>query len=258
MNHELVDIKLMTMNPALHFTLLTLFPEMFPGMLGHSLAGRALENSIWSYEAINIRNYAIDKHNTVDGSPYGGGAGMVMRADALGAAIENNVKNGEKLLYMSPRGKVFTQNDAYALANSKKVSILCGRFEGVDERILLEYGVEEVSIGDYILSGGEVAAQVLMDACIRLLPGVVGNFDTHTEESFSINTKYAGLLEYPLYTRPEEWKGHKVPEVLLSGHHGNVDKWRFEQAVEITRQKRPDLFEKYLLEKQDSETRGKK
>lgn len=236
----------------MHFQLLTLFPEMFPGMLGHSLAGRALENAIWTYNAINIRDYALDKHNTVDGSPYGGGAGMVMRTDVLGAAIEKNVGKEEKLIYMSPRGEVLTQKYVYGLANSKKVSIICGRFEGVDERILQEYGVEEVSVGDYILSGGEVAAQVLMDSCIRLLPGVVGNFDTHLEESFSINTDYAGLLEYPLYTRPEIWKGRGVPEVLLSGHHGNVNKWRIEQAVDITRRKRPDLFEKYLFNKQDA------
>ncbi len=236
----------------MHFTLLTLFPEMFPGMLGHSLAGRALENGLWSYNAVNIRDYAIDKHNTVDSSPYGGGAGMVMRADALGAAIENNVKTGEKLIYMSPRGKVLTQKYVSELANTKKVNILCGRFEGVDERILLEYGVEEVSIGDYILSGGEVAAQVLMDSCIRLLPGVVGNFETHAQESFSINTDYAGLLEYPLYTRPEIWNGREVPKILLSGHHGNIEKWRLEQAIEITKEKRPDLFEKYLVNKQDA------
>ncbi len=229
----------------LHFQLFTLFPEMFPGMLGQSLAGRALEKGMWGYNAVNIRDYATDKHKTVDFTPYGGGAGMVMRADVLGVAIENNLEKGGKLIYMSPRGKVLSQNQIYELVNSEKVSILCGRFEGVDERVVLEYGAEEVSIGDYILSGGEVAAMVLMDACIRLLPGVIGNSGTHTEESFGQSTDYAGLLEYPLYTRPEEWKGHKVPEVLLSGHHGNVDKWRLEQAKEITRLKRPDLWTKY-------------
>ena len=229
----------------LNFTLLTLFPEMFPGMLGHSLAGKALEKGIWGYNAVNIRDYALDKHKTVDGTPCGGGAGMVMRADVLGAAIENNVKSGEKLLYMSPRGKIITQSQIYELANCKNISIICGRFEGIDERVLEEYQVEEVSVGDFILSGGEVAAQVLMDACIRLLPGVVGNFSTHLEESFGQSTDYAGLLEYPLYTRPEKWHGRSVPDVLLSGHHGNVAKWRLEQAEELTRQKRPDLWEKY-------------
>lgn len=231
--------------PHLHFQLLTLFPEMFPGMLGHSLAGKALERGVWSYNAVNIRDYALDKHKTVDGTPCGGGAGMVMRADIVGAAIENNLERGAKLIYMSPRGRIVTQSQIYELANCKKISILCGRFEGVDERVLEEYGVEEVSVGDYILSGGEVAAQVLMDACIRLLPGVVGNLGTHFEESFGQSTDYAGLLEYPLYTRPENWNGRVVPEVLLSGHHGNVAKWRLQQAEALTRQKRPDLWEKY-------------
>jgi len=237
----------------MHFQLLTLFPEMFPGMLGHSLAGKALEKGIWDYEAINIRDYAQDKHKTVDGSPFGGGAGMVMRADVLGAAIENNVKSDAKLIYMSPRGKIITQKQIYELANCKNISIICGRFEGVDERVLEEFGAEEMSAGDFILSGGEVAAQVLMDACIRLLPGVVGNFETHAEESFGQSADCAGLLEYPLYTRPENWRGRIVPDVLLSGHHANVDKWRLEKAIEVTRQKRPDLFEKYLAKKQSSD-----
>lgn len=217
-------------------------------MLGHSLAGKALEKGVWHYSAINIRDYAHDKHKTVDYTPYGGGAGMVMRADVIGEALEKNLEKGTKLIYMSPRGKVVTQSYIYELANIEKLAILCGRFEGVDERVLQEYGAEEVSIGDYILSGGEVAAMVLMDSCIRLIPGVVGNLVTHAEESFGQSTDYAGLLEYPLYTRPEEWKGRKVPEVLLSGHHGNVDKWRLEQAKEITRLKRPDLWEKYNKE----------
>jgi tRNA (guanine37-N1)-methyltransferase len=229
----------------MHFQLFTLFPEMLPGMLGHSLAGKALERGIWSYEAINIRNYAQDKHKTVDGAPFGGGAGMVMRADVLGDAIENNLKKDTKLIYMSPRGKIITQEQIYELANCKNISIICGRFEGVDERVIEEFGVEEVSVGDFILSGGEVAAQVLMDACIRLLPGVVGNLNTHSEESFGQNADYAGLLEYPLYTRPEKWRGRIVPDVLLSGHHANVAKWRLAKAAEITRLKRPDLWEKY-------------
>jgi tRNA (guanine37-N1)-methyltransferase len=237
----------------MHFQLLTLYPEMFPGMLGQSLAGRALDKGIWSYEAINIRDYAKDKHKTVDDTPYGGGAGMVMRADILGAAIENNVKSGSKLIYMSPRGKTLTQSTTYELAKCKNISIICGRFEGIDERVLEEYGVEEVSIGDYILSGGEVAATVLMDSCIRLLPGVVGNSGTHKEESFGQSTDYAGLLEYPLYTRPEKWNGRDAPNVLLSGNHGNIAKWRLEKAEELTKQKRPDLFKRYLAKKYDSD-----
>lgn len=229
----------------MRFQLFTLFPEMFPGMLGHSLAGKALEKGIWSYDAINIRDYATDKHKTVDGTPCGGGAGMVMRADVLGSAIESNLESATKLIYMSPRGKKLTQVDVYELANLKNIAIICGRFEGIDERVLEEYGVEEVSVGDYILSGGEVAAMVLMDACIRLIPGVIGNFVTHSEESFGQSTDYAGLLEYPLYTRPDKWNGRNVPEVLLSGHHANVEKWRLEKAKEITRLKRPDLWEIY-------------
>lgn len=218
-------------------------------MLGHSLAGKALEKGIWSYSAINIRDYAHDKHKTVDGTPCGGGAGMVMRSDVLGEAIENNVKNGEKIIYMSPRGKIITQSRISGLANSENLAIICGRFEGVDERVLEEYAIEEVSVGDYILSGGEVAATMLMDACVRLLPGVIGNSGTHIEESFGQSADYAGLLEYPLYTRPEVWRGREVPGVLLSGHHGNVAKWRLEQAEEITRRKRPDLWGKYKKSK---------
>lgn len=229
----------------MNFQLFTIFPEMFPGMLGHSLAGKALEKGIWGYEAINIRDYAVDKHKTVDDTPYGGGAGMVMRADVVGAALENNLKNATKLVYMSPRGRKLTQEDVYELATCERIAIICGRFEGLDERVLEEYGAEEISIGDYILSGGEVAAMVLMDACIRLIPGVIGNFGTHSEESFGQSTDYAGLLEYPLYTRPDKWKGRNVPEVLLSGHHANIQKWRLEKAIEITRLKRPDLWEIY-------------
>ncbi len=228
----------------MHFQLFTLFPEMFPGSLGCSLAGKALKNGIWSYNTVNIRDYAGDKHKTVDGTPYGGGAGMVMRADVLGNAIEDNITAG-KLIYMSPRGKIISQECVYELAKCENISIICGRFEGVDERVLEKYAIEELSIGDYILSGGEVAASVLMDACIRLLPGVIGNAGTHMEESFGQSTDYAGLLEYPLYTRPEEWQGLRVPDILRLGHHGNIAKWRLERSKEITKQKRPDLWEKY-------------
>jgi tRNA (guanine37-N1)-methyltransferase len=230
----------------MHFQLFTLFPEMFPGALGCSLAGKALAGGVWSYNAVNIRDYATDKHKTVDGTPYGGGAGMVMRADVLGSAIEKNHLQDNKLIYMSPRGRVLTQDYISELANCKNISIICGRFEGVDERLLSKFAVEELSIGDYILSGGEVAAITLMDACIRLLPGTVGNLNTLREETFGSSADYAGLLEYPLYTRPLDWEGLEVPEVLLSGHHANVASWRLEQAQEQTRRRRPDLWQKYL------------
>jgi tRNA (guanine37-N1)-methyltransferase len=231
-------------NPIWKVKILTLFPEMFPGSLGHSLAGKALENGIWSLEAVNIRSFAKDKHKTVDDTPSGGGAGMVMRPDVLGEAIEATVPAGAKLIYMSPRGKILDQEKAYELANTKELAIICGRFEGVDERVLEEYSVEEISVGDYILSGGEVAAFVLMDACIRLLDGVIGNKNTLNEESFGENADYAGLLEYPLYTRPLEWKGRKIPEVLYSGNHAQINKWRLEQAENITKKRRADLWEK--------------
>ncbi|MDA0782616.1 MAG: tRNA (guanosine(37)-N1)-methyltransferase TrmD [Rickettsiales bacterium] len=229
--------------------LFTIFPEMFPGSLGFSLAGKAREGGIWDYEAINIRDYATDAHKSVDDTPAGGGAGMVMRADVLGAAIEANTDKNTKIIYMSPRGNLLTQKKIYELANCNDLAIICGRFEGIDERIIEEYGVEEVSIGDYILSGGEVAATVLMDGCIRLIDGVIGNKSTLNEESFGENEDYAGLLEYPLYTRPVEWKGKKIPDILSSGHHKNIDRWRLEKAEEITESRRPDLWNKYCLVK---------
>jgi tRNA (guanine37-N1)-methyltransferase len=231
--------------PLWKVTLLTLFPEMFPGSLGHSLAGKARENGIWDFEAIDIRGFAKDKHRTVDDTPAGGGAGMVMRPDVLGAAIEASISPKTKLIYMSPRGVPLTQGKAAELSKTPEIVIICGRFEGVDERVLEEYNAEEISVGDYILSGGEVAALVLMDACIRLLPGVIGNEATLNEESFGENADYAGLLEYPLYTRPSEWKGRKIPEILFSGHHAKINEWRLEKAKEITKERRTDLWHKY-------------
>jgi len=233
------------MKPNWHVKLLTLFPEMFPGSLQYSLAGKALDDGLWSYEAINIRDYGDTKHKNVDDTPSGGGAGMVMRADVLGKAIDANASKASKVIYMSPRGKPLTQDKVYELTNESELVIVCGRFEGIDERIIEEYNVEEISIGDYILSGGEVAALVLMDACVRTIDGVLGNKDTLNEESFGKNTDYAGLLEYPLYTRPVEWKGRKIPEVLFSGHHAKIDKWRLERSIEITKERRKDLWEKY-------------
>jgi tRNA (guanine37-N1)-methyltransferase len=230
----------------MHFNLLTIFPEMFPGVLGQSLAGKALDKGLWGYKTFNIRDFALDKHKTVDDTPYGGGAGMVMKCDVLANAIEHVIeKQGKtKLIYPSPRGKLLTQAKIEELTAEKSVTILCGRYEGVDHRVLEKYEIEEVSIGDYILSGGEVAAIVIIDACIRRLDGVIGNPQTHTEESFS-----AGLLEYPHYTRPESWENLSVPEVLKGGNHALIDKWRLEQAEKITKEIRPELFERYLKNK---------
>jgi len=217
-------------------SVLTLFPEMFPGPLGCSLAGRALERGIWSLAAVDIRAFAADKHRTVDDTPFGGGAGMVMRPDVLDAALAS-VADERPMLVMTPRGRPLTQAVARRLADGPGVALLCGRYEGIDERVIAARGLEEISIGDYVLSGGEPAALVLLDACVRLLPGVMGAAASAEEESFA-----AGLLEYPHYTRPAEWRGHRVPEVLLSGHHAEVAAWRRREAERITRERRPDLW----------------
>lgn len=218
-----------------HATILTLFPEMVPGPLGHSLAGRALERGLWSLEVRDIRPFGEGRHRQVDDTPFGGGAGMVMRPDVLDRAIGD--RDDRPLIYLSPRGAPLTQDRARALAAGPGVTLVCGRYEGVDQRVLDARGVEEVSIGDYVLSGGELAALVLLDACIRLLPGVMGAADSGTEESFS-----AGLLEYPHYTRPAEWQGRAVPPVLLSGNHAAITAWRRDQSKQITRARRPDLW----------------
>lgn len=218
----------------------TIFPELFPGFLGHSLTGRALDEGIWSLSAVNIRDYAFDKHASVDDTPCGGGAGMVMRADVLGAALKANF-NGGRLLNMSPRGKPLTQQMVKELAQEPELSIICSRFEGIDERVLEAYQAEDVSIGDYILTGGEQAAQILLDAVVRLLPNVLGNAESIAHESFD---DY--LLEYPQYTRPVEWEGRKVPDILMSGHHKNIADWRLAKAEEVTQNNRPDLWQKYL------------
>ena len=220
--------------------ILTLYPEIFPGFLGFSLTGKALSEGKWSLEVVNIRDYATDKYGSVDDTPCGGGAGMVMRADILGSAIDANLKSG-KLIYMTPKGKPLNQNKLHELAKEDEITIICNRFEGVDERVLDVYHPDEISIGDYVLTGGEQAAMILLDGVIRLLDGVLGNNESISEESFE-----NGLLEYPQYTRPIEWKGQKVPEILLSGHHANIEKWRKEQSLEITKNKRPDLLKKYL------------
>lgn len=219
---------------------LTIFPEMFPGFLGYSLTGRALEEQKWQLETVNIRDYAVDKHKSVDDTPCGGGAGMIMRPDVLGRAIEDNHTSG-KIIYMSPKGKPLSQSKARELSKLDELTIICGRFEGIDERVIDAYNVEEISIGDYILTGGEQAAQIMLDAIVRLLPGVLGNEASIEDESFE-----NCLLEYPQYTRPIEWNGREVPDILLSGHHKKIDEWRKEQAIIATKAKRPDLFKKYL------------
>ncbi|MGJ8538007.1 MAG: tRNA (guanosine(37)-N1)-methyltransferase TrmD [Parasphingopyxis sp.] len=223
-------------------TILTLYPEMFPGPLGHSIAARARDEGKWALETLQIRDFATDKHHTVDDTPAGGGAGMVMKANVLGAAIDEALvrQPDAPVLAMSPRGKPLTQARVRQLSAGPGVTILCGRFEGFDERIFEGRPVEEVSIGDYILSGGEIGALVLLDACIRLLPGVMGAASSGDEESFE-----QGLLEYPHYTRPKEWEGRIIPEVLRSGDHAKIEAWRKTMAENITRSRRPDLWERY-------------
>jgi tRNA (guanine37-N1)-methyltransferase len=225
-------------------TVLTLFPEAFPGPLGLSLAGRALAAGLWSLDAINIRDFATDRHRTVDDTPFGGGAGMVLRPDVIDAAIASVADapgaDPRPLLCLTPRGAPFTQSDAARLAAGPGAILLAGRYEGVDQRVIDARGMREISVGDYVLSGGELPALVVLDACIRLLPGVMGAADSADDESFS-----SGLLEYPHYTRPADWQGHQVPEVLLSGHHAAVAAWRRAEAERITRARRPDLWARY-------------
>ena len=220
-------------------TILTLYPEMFPGPLGVSIAGRALGKGKWALEARNIRDHAVGKHRTVDDTPAGGGAGMVLRCDVLAAAIDS-VTDGRPILAMTPRGKPLTQAKVRELAAGEGAIILCGRFEGFDERIFEARAIEEVSIGDYVLSGGELGAMVLLDACVRLLPGVMGTASSGEEESFD-----GGLLEYPHYTRPVDWEGRAIPEVLRSGDHARIAAWRHDRASEDTRLRRPDLIERH-------------
>ncbi len=220
-------------------TILTIFPEMFPGPLGKSLAGKALAGGLWSLDTVDIRDHAADKHRSVDDTPAGGGPGMVMKADVLARAIDS-VSGHRPRLLMSPRGTPLTQARVSALARGEGVLIVCGRFEGVDERVIAARDLEEVSIGEYVLSGGELAAAVLIDACVRLLPGVMGKEASGTEESFA-----AGLLEYPQFTRPQVFEGRPIPDVLLSGDHRRIAAWRREQAENLTKERRPDLWAAY-------------
>lgn len=224
----------------MHFNILTVFPEMFPGTLGGGVVGRALADGIWSYDVVNIRDFAINDYGSVDDTQFGGGSGMVMRPDVLGAAIDS-IKNPGQIIYFSPRGPRFNQKMVreFTRAPENRVfTLLCGRYEGIDQRVIEEYNIMELSIGDYILSGGEIAAQVFIDSTVRVLDNVLGGgAESTTNESFEI-----GGLEWPLYTRPSAWRGRMVPEVLLSGHHGNIERWRKQQSDEITRQRRPDLI----------------
>lgn len=225
-------------------SILSLFPEIFPGPLGLSVIGQALKKNIWQLEVTQIRDFALDKHKTVDDAAFGGGAGMVMRVDVLGRAIEEKfLPNGNPIIYFSPRGRKFNQKIAKELTEYDGINIICGRFEGVDERLFLEYKIQEISLGDFVLSSGDAAAIPILDSCVRLLPGVLDEKEALTEESFGMCEEYENLLEYPHYTRPSEWRGYKVPEVLISGHHGKVKKWRLEQARLKTKAVRPDLLD---------------
>jgi tRNA (guanine37-N1)-methyltransferase len=222
-------------------TVLTIFPEMFPGPLGLSLAGRALHSGLWSLEPVDIRAFANNRHRSVDDTPAGGGPGMVMKPDVLARALDASAGDDRPRLLMSPRGAPLTQDRIEAWANGSGIVIVCGRFEGVDERVIEARGLEEVSIGDYVLSGGEIAALALIDACVRLLPGVMGKEASGGEESFG-----AGLLEYPQYTRPQVWEGRAIPDVLVSGDHAKVAAFRRSEAERLTRERRPDLWAAYL------------
>ena len=242
---------LMAENPRLakawRAQVITLLPQAFPGVLGESLTGRALKDGLWQLDTVDLRRFGEGKHRNVDDTPAGGGAGMVLRPDVMGRAIDearSTMPPAAPILYLSPRGRPFEQAMARGLATTPGITLICGRFEGLDERVIQHYGIQEVSLGDFVLTGGEIAAQALIDATVRLIPGVLGNADSTEEESFS-----DGLLEHPQYTRPPEWKGHKIPDVVMSGHHGEIAKWRHAQSQEITKTRRPDLWAAYQKRK---------
>lgn len=229
---------------------ITLFPTAFPGLLGESLTGKALQTGLWQLETVDLREFGIGKHRNVDDTPAGGGAGMVLRPDVVGPAIESAMSTARgrwPLIYLSPRGKRMDQALMQNLAACDGVTLICGRFEGLDERVIDHYNVQEVSLGDFVMTGGEIAAQALIDATVRLLPGVLGNAASTEEESHA-----SGLLEHPQYTRPANWQGRDIPEILMSGHHQKIEDWRREQSHEITRARRPDLWEKYQSRKGDT------
>ena len=222
----------------------TLYPELFPGPFDKGIYGKANKKKIWNLNIIDIRDYAEDKYKTVDDVPYGGGSGMVMRADVIANSLDKNLSVNEKIYYLSPRGKLLNQEIAKKISNEKKMNILCGHFEGVDQRVIDNRNIEEISIGDYILSGGETASYVILDSVLRLIPGVLGNKDSIIDESFE-----NGLLEYPQYTKPQKWEEKKAPDVLLSGDHAQIKSWRLDQSESITRHRRPDLWKTYKKKK---------
>ena len=221
-------------------TVFTLYPDLFPGPFSEGLYGKALEKKIWNLQKVNIRDYAEDKHKTVDDTPYGGGSGMLIKPDVISNALDKNTKKGEKIIFLTPRGKVFNHECAKKLSQEKIINIICGHFEGVDQRVIESRNIEEISIGDFVLSGGETASYVFLDAILRLIPGVIGNENSIAEESFE-----NGLLEYPQYTKPQIWEEKSVPDVLLSGDHSKIKDWRLSQSEAITRDRRPDLWQKY-------------
>ena len=220
----------------------TLYPELFPGPLNKGLYGKALSNNIWNLKVVNIRDYSLelDKHKTVDDTPFGGGSGMLIKPDVLANSLDQNVKTNEKIYYLTPKGKLFSQKLAKKLSKEKTINLICGHFEGVDQRVIDTRNIEELSIGDYVLSGGETAALIVLDSILRLIPGVLGNEQSISEESFE-----NGLLEYPQYTKPQIWEKKSVPEVLLSGDHAKIKDWRLSKSEAITRHRRPDLWQKY-------------
>ena len=224
----------------LHVQIFTLYPELFPGPLNKGLYGKALSNNIWNLKIVNIRNYSSDKHKTADDTPFGGGSGMLIKPDVLANSLDQNVKSNEKIYYLTPKGKLFSQKLAKKLSKEKTINLICGHFEGVDQRVIDTRNIEELSIGDYVLSGGETAALVVLDSILRLIPGVLGNDQSIFEESFE-----NGLLEYPQYTKPQIWEKKSVPDVLLSGDHAKIKDWRLSQSEAITRDRRPDLWQKY-------------
>ena len=230
----------------LEVKIFTLYPDLFPGPLDMGIYKKAKENKTWNLKVINIRDYSTGSHGSVDDTPFGGGSGMLLRPDVVASALDANTKIGEKIIYLSPKGKKFDQDEAKSISKLDKVNVLCGHFEGVDQRLLETRNIEEYSIGDFILSGGETASFVFVDALVRLLPGVLGNKDSIKEESFE---NY--LLEYPQYTKPKDWEGKKPPDILFSGDHAKIKGWRLSQSEDITRRQRPDLWKKYLYKKNE-------